>query len=273
MELSHQIVSAPGAQPEGAVIFLHGILGSGPNLRTIARRMAETRPDLAGVLVDLRAHGGSLAREGEDSVGGAAADVAELARSLALPTVGVFGHSFGGKVALALLARSGGPRDVIVVDSNPGVRPDRRGSEGTVDVVDMLGDIGATAFATRAAFVEAIEARGRSSMLAQWLAQSLRRESDGTFRFGLDVSRIRALLDDYFALDLWPTVESPPGDARVHLVIGARSSVLDDADRKRAMAIAARGRVSVTLLDTEHWVHVEDPDGLLAVLLRSLRAR
>ncbi|HEY0881049.1 MAG TPA: hypothetical protein VGD87_05945, partial [Archangium sp.] len=68
MKLHHDVVRAPGATPTRAVFFLHGILGSGSNLRSHARKFVQEKPDLAGVLVDLRAHGSSLGTEGSDSL-------------------------------------------------------------------------------------------------------------------------------------------------------------------------------------------------------------
>jgi len=266
--LAHDVVIAAGARPDRSFVLLHGILGSGPNLRTLARRLVEQRPGWAAILVDLRRHGGSLEAPGPDTLEQAALDVAELARSLERPARAVLGHSFGGKVALQWLASSDHElADVFVVDSNPGPRPDARGSEGTLRVLDVLGSLPGP-FAAREDFVSAFVAEDPRPAIAQWLAMSLRRDDDG-WRFGPPLPSIRALLASYFAVDLWPVVESPPARSRVHLVIGERSSVLDAADRERAARIAARipERASVTLLPTDHWVHVEDLDGLLRAVV------
>jgi pimeloyl-ACP methyl ester carboxylesterase len=74
---------------------------------------------------------------------------------------------------------------------------------------------------------------------------------------------------DYYAQDLWSVIEKPPGETRVHLVIGERSTSFSEADRNRAAQIAAaNGRVTVDVLPAGHWVHVDDPEGLLDVLIR-----
>ena len=46
-------------EPEAWMLFLHGILGSGANWRTIAKRFIGARPRWGAVLVDLRMHGAS----------------------------------------------------------------------------------------------------------------------------------------------------------------------------------------------------------------------
>jgi pimeloyl-ACP methyl ester carboxylesterase len=110
-------------------------------------------------------------------------------------------------------------------------------------------------------------ARGLKRAVAQWLAQSAEKEGDH-LRFVLDLEEIRGLILDYFASDLWPVVERPPGVTSVHLVIGDRSDSYSSADRERAARIAALNeRVTVDVLPAGHWVHVDEPDGLLRILL------
>lgn len=272
VSLAHDVVIASGSSPDRAILFLHGILGSRQNLRTIARRFVEARPSWAAVLVDLRRHGDSLDTTGPDTLTQAARDVGELVGGLAHPAKAILGHSFGGKVALAWLQTDpSGLEHVFVIDSNPGPRLDAGGSENTVRVIEMLDAIGTRAFASRDDFVQEVVSRGQPRAIAQWLAQSLRRGEDGAMRFGPPMSSIHALLDDYLATDLWPVVAHPPGDAHVHLVVADRSSVLDAADRERARALEGE-RLSVDVLPTDHWVHAEDPDGLLRVMLASVPA-
>jgi len=48
-----------GPRSERTIAFLHGILGRGGNLRTIAKRFVEARPQWTAWLVDMRGHGRS----------------------------------------------------------------------------------------------------------------------------------------------------------------------------------------------------------------------
>src|SRR5262249_26111528 len=57
--LAHSVVAARDARPERYVVMLHGILGRGSNLQSIAQQWTAARPDWAAVLVDLREHGDS----------------------------------------------------------------------------------------------------------------------------------------------------------------------------------------------------------------------
>ena len=282
--LAHALVAPPTASPGGSaarwMLFLHGILGSGANWRTFAKSVVESRPGWGAVLVDLRLHGESGAFDPPHTVTRAVEDVLALATSLeADPRLaggvvrGVLGHSFGGKIALELAARRGDLDHAFVVDSTPSARPDRRGSEDTQHIVDLLREL-PDHFPDRESFLAWSQSRGVSRPTAMWLAMNVKPVPNTTrYVFRLDVPGIRAMLDDYFLVDSWNVVESPPAATRVHLVVGGRSSILDEADRARARACAERPGARTTLdviPDAGHWVHADAPDALRAVVLRHL---
>ena len=274
MRLHHELLAAPGATPTKAVVFLHGILGSGANLRSHARRFIQSRPEFLAALIDLRAHGQSLGENGgDDTVAAAAQDLVQTAPSFRVPVAAVVGHSFGGKVALAFAKLQPNLQAVMTLDSAPGPRGDARGSEQALQVLTLLETL-QHAWRDRDAFITEVEQRGLSRALGQWLAMNLEPRPDG-FVFRLSLARIHALLEDSQALELWPVVERAAREKReprIHLVIGAKSHVYAPEDRLRAHALAAEseGHVTVDLLNAGHWVHVEDPQGLSTALLERL---
>lgn len=254
--------------PRGIALVLHGLLGSGSNWRSLARRLCAARPDLGVALVDLREHGASQAQPPPHTLASAAADLLELAPHLPAPVALVIGHSFGGKVALRYLPRCPPSlRAAFIIDSTPSARPEARGSEAVLLVLRALRAVGA-AHPSRESFVAALGAQGVSQPTAQWLAMNLR-GAPGAYRFALDLDAIDALLADYLRTDLWPLLDSPP--VPVHLVVGSRSAVVDAADRERALAAGARGApVHLHVLPAGHDVHVDDPEGLLLLLRAGL---
>jgi esterase len=258
-------------KPQRAIAFLHGILGRGSNLRTLAQQFVEHRPGWTAWLVDLRGHGQSPKGTSGPSLEAAARDIIAVAARDALPLRAILGHSFGGKVALeaARIGEIVSLEHVVVVDSMPGAREPLRGGDSALAVIDAIESLPMT-FSSITDFISQLEAAGFTRELAQWLAGSLDRGAN-PLRFGLDLHEIRALILDYFARDFWPVVEHPPASMRVHLVIGDQSDSYSTADRDRATRIAASNEhVTVDVLGAGHWVHVDDPDGLLHALLRHL---
>jgi pimeloyl-ACP methyl ester carboxylesterase len=279
VQLAHTNIAGQ-APSQYAVLFLHGILGRGTNWRMIAKTLVERRPELLAVLVDLRMHGESQAFAPPHTVSSAAHDVERLAETLAVPVRGIVGHSFGGKVALAVDIPTLERRWII--DSLPGARPQsqqprprqprrhREGSETTIAILAMLRRFPST-FPTRAAFVERVVAEGHPEPLGRWLAMNLVRHDvpgePDEYRWPLDLDAIDALLEDYFAVDLWSRVEDSPENIRVDLVLGGASPVFDEADRRRAAAAARRPGVHLHVVEgAGHWVHVDAPDEVIAVL-------
>lgn len=268
--LSHSLVAAPGAEPERFLLVLHGIFGSRGNWRAQARRWVEARPSWGAILVDLRMHGKSQGFAPPHEVGTAAEDLLFLSANLPAPARGVLGHSFGGKVAMALAERLDALSHLIVVDSNPGRRPGGEGSEDTLEVLALLRSL-PTRWRSREAFVEALRSHGRGEALSRWLAMNLVRDQDELV-FGLDLDAIEALLDDYFAQDLWHVVERPAPGRRVDLVIGGASSIFSrvDLERARRAAAADAGLHLHVLEGAGHWVHVDAPDALHRVVVEAL---
>ena len=269
----HDLVTAGGLAPRRWMLVLHGILGSGANWRTFARRLAAACPSWGFVLVDLRAHGQSAGAPPPHSIAAAADDLIRLQAALDRPVRGVLGHSFGGKVALALADRNPARLDQVwVLDAQPGARPEELQSERTAAVVRMLEQM-PDVLPSRERFVQIVEEQGHDRTFAAWLAMNLRRDGDG-YRLRVDMTAIRALFESYYLTDLWHVVERHDKARDLGFVLGGRSDVLREEDRARLLDIARREpHVRVHVLPTAgHWVHIDDPEGLFAVLSSALGA-
>src|SRR5262245_49054943 len=193
-----------GSRNERTIAFLHGILGRGSNLRTIAKRFVEARPHWTAWLVDMRGHGRSPKGTPSPSLEAAARDVVKMSGRATPPLHAIVGHSFGGKVALetARIGAMASLEHVVVIDSVPGIREPLPGHDSALAVIEKIKSL-PPALASKSDFVDALVSRGITRPVAQWLAQSVEKEGDYV-RFVLDLEEIRALILDYFARDLWP---------------------------------------------------------------------
>jgi len=270
----HVFVTAPGASPTQWMFVLHGILGSGPNFRAFAKRLAESAPTWGFVLVDLRMHGQSLDAPPPHTLGTTAADLVRLEDHLEGRHIGgIMGHSFGGKITLAYLAQRKRPIDLaFVLDASPAPHP-RSIDEGTTGRVLRLLESIPQPMASREEFIARILAGGQSQAIADWLAMNVR-PVDGAFRFRLDLASVRSLLTEYFTTDLWSVVEEPPVTRGLHFVIAGHDSAIEEPDHARLSQMAAKGAESKLFLHelpkAGHWVHVDDPDGLFAAIAPAL---
>lgn len=278
-QLATTLLQAEGVTPESWMLFLHGILGRGSNLRAIARGFVEARPHWGAVLVDLRQHGASQGFSPPHTVTSAATDLRALQARLPGPVRGVWGHSFGGKVALVFaqtLPSEAGLQQLWSIDSDPGSRGDgtsRGGLDEVRKVFDYLQQIQRHPLASRAAFLESARQAGFSAPMAAWLATNLKPKVDGGMEISVDVEAITAMFEDYCRLDAWAAVEAPSGgDAALHFVLGGRSAVFDAPRRQRLEAAAVGGRVRAHVIETAgHWVHTDAPAALLCLMLEATK--
>jgi pimeloyl-ACP methyl ester carboxylesterase len=241
------------------VVLLHGFLGSGRNLATLARDLAA-----AGyrVLVpDLPGHGASPPLSADPSLRELALGVLD-----ALPADGpvcVVGHSLGGRVGIVL--RSVAPqrvRRLIVLDVSPGPLRSHLGPGGVLGPLLAAPDT----CAEREEMLRFLRSEGLSEPLAAWLVMNLQRGEDGGHRWRVDRAALRRLHDATRGEDLWELVR---GTGRVDLCIrGGSSDFVTAADATRLQAL---GCVVHTLPGAGHFVHVDAPAALARGLQAALR--
>jgi esterase len=243
------------------MLFLHGILGSRANWRSFARGFTEARPDWAAVLVDLRHHGDSLEVEGSDDLAACVDDLLALDRAFELPVRGALGHSFGGKVALALLARGALTLDeVIVVDVDPASSASR-GRCGVEAVIDTLKKL-PHEFASRDEFTSALAAEGLGATMQGWLSMNLVRTERGV-RFGPDLQGVESLLDSHIETDLMDVCVAPPSATRLRFLVAGESDAVSAETLARLEEAARDGALELEVVpDAGHWVQMDAPEAV-----------
>jgi len=278
---AHSFVGEPGA-PKLA-LFLHGALGSGNNLRSLASKLAKLRPEYRFCLVDLRHHGDSQGAPPPNTLAACAGDLAALIAELGQEPEVILGHSFGGKTALMFAQLfPGRARQLWVLDSNPGSQEPTAANE-VIRVIQAVRNT-ATPAADRAHVVAELVGQGLSSGTANWLATNLQRKAEGfVWRFNLDA--IYELMLDYFRVDLWGVLESGAADSDFRVVVAERSDRWAPENRARLEAMletvranhgqerTVRGSGTVELHivpNAGHWLHVDNPAFLLELISQNL---
>jgi esterase len=270
--LYHEPIHAGAQPPARWLAIAHGIFGSGSNWRSVARKLVERRPEWGVALLDLRQHGHSEGGDPPHDVAACAADVhikmLDLARKGGVVEA-IAGHSFGGKVALALRSAAPGKlRQTWVLDASPSARPEAvRDPMNQVARVLALLERLPKQWKHRDEFTKAVIADGHDANVASWLALNLSRD---TLTLQLDLVALRAMLEDYYARDLWRAVELPTLPGEVEVVIASRSRAVPEADRARLATQPPH--VHVHSVEAGHWLNVDAPAAVVELFARRLPA-
>jgi len=258
MTLAHFIV---GEGPRRGVL-LHGFLGQGRNLRTLAQRWTQADPSRSLLVADLPGHGTSPIGGPESGLEDMARAVLETCREVGFATgpLSFTGHSLGGRVSLAALR--GFPTevaDVSLLDISAGPYESARG--GTRRVAELLAaapERAAERSELRATLVEA----GLSQGVTDWLMMNVERDGDGV-RWRIDREWLlgfhRRVASDTF----WDAVASRK--VPVRCIRGGRSPFVDEAEQAHFTRLDVE---VVTLADAGHDLHVDALPELVDALVR-----
>lgn len=254
--LAHDVIGH-GTRP---LFLLHGFLGAGRNLGSLARRLVTEDDLLRVVLPDHLGHGHSPPLPPGADVYTLADAVLGLMTDLHMSKVTIVGHSLGGRVGLA--AKSRAPEKierVVLLDIAPG--PTTRFPAG--DVAKQLAALPAMG-RSREMFEERLIAGGMERSVVSWLLMNLERRDDGTFAWRIDRDALVETHRHSNAIDLWPVVE---GGADVRVIRGGRSPFVTGADVER---FARHGIHVVTIEGAGHFVHAEKPKETYAAIVDAL---
>merc|ERR1739848_910315 len=227
------------AEQVPTAVLVHGILGSGKNLRSFARKLARENPAWQFLLVDLRCHGDSA----------------------------------GGKVVMKMVDQFGSkalprPVKVWVLDTVPGdVRSDPNVGDHPRSLIDKLLEI-PLPIRSPNVLVEQLRNDGFSFAVAAWVATNLTLDASGrNYTWKFDLHGIKQMYDSYENADLWNVIERPPQGLSIDFVRAERSTFRwAGADHHR---IERNGAQVHLLEDAGHWVHTDNPDGLLRIMKSS----
>ncbi|KAJ4890082.1 AB hydrolase-1 domain-containing protein [Raphanus sativus] len=269
-----EVKSSGDGKHESTALILHGLLGSG---------------HWKMMLVDLRNHGRSTEAEGIDpphDLVNSAKDLADLVKASGWnwPDV-VIGHSLGGKVALQFLescargdygASASPPKQVWVLDSVPGeVKAEH--SDGEVEKVLKTLQSLPSPIPSRKWLVDHMVELGFSRSLSEWIGSNLKRSGDSeTWAFNLEGAV--QMFNSYRETSYWSLLENPPKGTEISFVIAEKSDRWDHDTTTRLERIAkqrqnvSEGKVATHVLrNSGHWVHTDNPKGLLEISRRKTR--
>lgn len=263
-------------------VMIHGMLGQGKNLRSFARRIVRKYPFFDVLLVDLRGHGKSptsLLNAKFNSVENCAVDLYNLFNALEIEPDVLIGHSFGGKVATALIKHlievgvGVLPRtwvwDSVIGNLDPSVLPR---DNSTTQVLEALKDLENPIKSRN--LIEHFGSYGISPAITNWMSTNLvvNPAVPGTYLWAFDLECCVELFESYCKTDLTDVFEQlplvdqfPKPETPVLNFVRAGGNLIWNENCLEAMNEACRnappGQVAIhDVKDVGHWIHVEAPE-------------
>ena len=235
------------------IVILHGLLGSGRNWTSIAKRLASTHKVET---LDLRNHGGSPWADAM-SYPVMAADVRSHIERTALGPVTLLGHSMGGKTAmrLALDAPSLVER-LVVVDIAPADY-----DHSTAAYVEAMRGLDLDGLTSRSEVDERLAESVDEPGIRAFLLQNLVRGDQGfVWRPQLDV--LAEAMPDLMS---FPVGEHDHYRGPALFLAGANSDYVQPGHRPAIEALFAKPDIRI-IADAGHWLHTEQTTAFLAHL-------
>lgn len=193
----------------------------------------------------------------------------------------VMGHSLGGKVGLQYVescakgeygASAKLPKQLLVLDSVVG-EVDPKYSDGEVEKVLHTLQSLPPAIPSRKWLVDHMMGLGFSKSLSEWIGTNLKKSGDHeTWAFNLEGAA--EMFKSYQEKSYWSLLENPPDGLKIAVVRAEKSDrwAPDVVQRLESVSSRSEGKVLVPVLpNSGHWVHVDNPKGLLDIVAPSLK--
>jgi pimeloyl-ACP methyl ester carboxylesterase len=269
---------------EDTTVVLHGLLGTGRNLRTFVNMLFNTAVAQAGepqkhkvLLMDLRHHGHTNAMytpKTSDTLENAAQDVLNTLHMHNLgseSSLRIIGHSLGGKVALAAAGISQLPCQVWTLDSFPFSfdETSKRNALGVLKVLETIEGI-VQPLETREELYEILDSHGFEKNIQQWLGSNLIGDRDSGYVWNFHIPGVFNLYRDYSKTD-YSDLLHDTGKHSIGVVRALLSRGWDQESIEKLEKVSqADNSTAVYELDNAgHWLHAQNPKGLVDLMLSS----
>lgn len=281
--------SSSSSSPSSPLIFLHGLLGNGRNVRSFAQRLTSQhhRP---GLLLDLPGHGASKGvhvtsfHEAVRTIQSTLRQKLQLDEQTNTTTntmpITMIGHSMGGRLALqyAYEQLDPIPGRVWLLDCAPGAV-----NAGVAHVLQTAKKIiqaaadsssSSTTMMTRSNLTKIlVDQYQLDAATAQWLASSYDAKHHD---FAFDLETAFHLVDNFGSQDFLGQVQtilqrnnaSHQQNIRIDLIRAGKNQAWHHSDAQLTALEAMQNdhfRIHV-LPEANHWVHIDDLEGLLNIM-------
>jgi pimeloyl-ACP methyl ester carboxylesterase len=187
-----------------------------------------------------------------------AADVEKFFVQRSLQTAAVIGHSMGGKTAMQFALQFPQRVDKLVVaDMAP-----REYAPAHEKIFAALLALDLPKFQARQQIEDALAPAISSLVLRRFLLKNLGRRPSGEFFWKIN---LRAIAESYPHLRE-PLASSPPFRRPALFIRGGKSDYIRPADEPHIRGLFPLAQI-LTIAEASHWVHADQPDEFLRLLM------
>ena len=235
-------------------VFLHGLLGSSRNWRSVCKSLSEESHTFA---LDLRNHGKSFHSE-NSSISAMADDLLRWLDEMNLQSVALCGHSLGGKVAMRFACDHPERIDKLVVAD---IAPRDYPPEHHVPTLDAMLGLDLGKLSSRKDADEALSGTIPSWAFRQFLLTNLGEEPPGC-AWKPNLHSLRSSIGE---LSANPLSESDRFEGPTLFVRGGKSGFVRSEHFSLISKHFPESRITV-LPEAGHDVHVEDREGFVQAI-------
>ncbi len=243
------------------LLILHGLFGMSDNWLTVGRQLASKGFNVH--MVDLRNHGRSPHMDTHSFID-MCDDLLSYLEQENLESVGMIGHSMGGKAAMHMALRH--PErltDMVVVDIAPATYCCHEASLHAI-ILDTLMRIDPARYNSHGDIMAEIESGVNSRALTLFLGKNIRRSSDGKYDWKLNLPVLKAYLPVLYA-GLEDLDALAPSTVKTLFIKGNNSDYIQSHhESNRVRYFPDSGVVGID--NAGHWVHAEQPERFVDVV-------
>lgn len=254
MEILHTNISGNGKP----LFILHGFLGMGDNWKSLSNQFVEDGFEVH--LIDLRNHGRSF-HSNDFSYELMAEDLKNYADHYHISSFDIIGHSMGGKAAMLFATTYPEMvKSLLVVDIAPKSYPRHH-----QDILKGLSSLDFNTMKTRNDAEDQLKPYISNEGVRQFVLKNLYRKEPNQFALRMNLI---VLIEKIDAVGV-ALPESAFFNGKTLFVKGSRSGYIDEMDEIAILQQFPQAKF-VTIANSGHWIHAENPKEFYVEALRFL---
>jgi len=247
------------------LIIMHGLYGSSDNWMGIGRELMD---NFSVYIIDLRNHGTSPQLP-DHNYKVMTDDLVEFMNDNEIYSSIIIGHSMGGKVAMFFTAMyPERVKKLVVVDISPRSYDLEKGDNQITDhkkILNGLASIDLANIENRKQVDDVLSLTIKSPRIRQFLLKNLKRNKDRSYHWKINIdvlmqnlpSVLVGLEDEKEELNLYTNPAL--------FIKGGNSDYINTDDKKMIKEYFLKSEI-VTINNTNHWVHAENPDEFIKIV-------